>query len=197
MGCETILYMKASFPKETGLMNVPTSAPVVATVNRIKRRSVTQIISLQTSSSFSGAHSTVHKKDFSRFKRSAGTVTFDLSASGCCRRTPKREGAQRFWDLRAGLPGLLKHLGQSTLISLWRTLRFEAVSSGVVHKERHGGKINYPQTPDLFPLPPLTRLSLAVWALWPSEGLQKKLISKNLRILRGAVLGSGRLLSTT
>lgn len=151
MGCETTQHMKASFPKESRLMNVPTSAPVVATVNRVKGRSVTQITSLQTSSSFSGAHSAVFKttkKDFSRFKRSAGTVTFDLSASGCLQ-THVRAGrsATFFWDLRVVLPGLLKHLGQSTLISLWRTLRFEAVSSGVVHKERRGGKINYPLPP--------------------------------------------------
>lgn len=77
------------------------------------------------------------------------------------------------------------------MIFLWRTLRSEAVSSGVVHKERHGGKINHSPDPGLLFLPPPPALPTLSGCLGPVaiRGLQK-LISKNLRILRGAVLGS-------
>lgn len=45
-------------------------------------------------------------------------------------------------------------LRQSTLIFLWRTVTFEAISNGVAHKGWHGGKINH--SPDPRPLPPRT-----------------------------------------
>lgn len=146
MGCESTQHTKASFPKDSRLMNVPTSAPVVATVNRVRGRSVTQITSLQTSSLRCLPNG--KKKIFQDLNAA-------LEPRPSTRRRPaaadaRQSGTERsvfFGDLRAVLPGLLKHLGQSTLICLWRTLRFEAVSSGVVHKERRGGKINDPLPP--------------------------------------------------
>lgn len=54
-------------------------------------------------------------------------------------------------------------LRQSELIFLMRTVTFEAISSGVAHKEWHGGKINHclnPQTPYSSRLAPTPLCSL-------------------------------------
>lgn len=103
-----------------------------------------------------------------------------------CRLPLKHE----LWLKPGGAAGTLR---QSALIFLLRTVTFEAISSGVAHKECHGGKVNHSPDPRPPDSPRLTPTSPAPDCLGHVAigGLQK-LISENVRILPGAGLGSAR-----
>ncbi|TNN86518.1 hypothetical protein EYF80_003288 [Liparis tanakae] len=95
----------------------------------------------------------------------------------------RRKFPMRSVKFSRGAAGTLR---QSALIFLLRTVTFEAISSGVAHKECHGGKTL--PTPHASPPTSPAPHCLGHVAI---RGLQK-LISGNVRILPGAVLGSAR-----